>query len=256
MSTGAGLTPARRRVLLLGATSAIVAGVAHRLAARGDHLFLVGRNPEKLAAVAASLGQAVQGTRVADLTDPSEHEALAAWPFEGGARLDIVLIGHGDLGDQAQSEHDPDHARALFEANLLSVVGLLIPLANRLEAQGSGTIAVITTVASDRGRPRNYTYGAAKAGLDTYLEGLRSRLWRRGVRVLTLKPGPIDTPMTAGHPRNPLFATVDDIAPRIVTALDRGWAVTYLPAYWRPIMAIVRALPERIFQNFAILSGR
>ncbi len=111
-------------------------------------------------------------------------------------RIDLALIAHGDLLDQAASEVDLQAARNTFEINLMSVISLLIPLSNLMEEQGSGKIGVITSVAGDRGRPRNYTYGAAKGALNLYLQGLRSRLWESGVEIYTLKLGPVDTPMT------------------------------------------------------------
>ncbi len=244
-----------KRIAVFGATSAIVGAVTRRWAARGDRLFLVGRNPERLAAEVAALGPAVVGSRCVDL-DTVDAAALVAEAIGALGDIDIAFIGHGALPDQAQTEVDIGAAEAAMRTNLLSAVALLIPLANHMEARRSGTLAVITSVAAERGRPRNYTYGAAKAALDTYMEGLRSRLWRAGATVVVIKPGPIDSPMTVGHPRNALFVGVDAIAPRIVRAIDAGWALTYVPGRWRLIMAIVRWLPEAVFQQFAVLSGR
>ena len=140
--------------------------------------------------------------------------------------------------------------------NFLSVMALLVPLANHFEAASSGHIAVLSSVAADRGRPRNYTYGAAKAALNVYLQGLRTRLWPRGVGVHTLKLGPVDTPMTATHEKTRLFARADQVAAGVIAAIDAGRAEAYVPWFWRPIMAVVRRLPERVLQRVPALSGR
>ncbi|MCA9494935.1 MAG: SDR family NAD(P)-dependent oxidoreductase [Myxococcales bacterium] len=244
-------------VLLLGATSAIVAATAERLAARGDRLYVVGRDPTKLAAVVERLGPAVVGQEALDLCRTEAHAAMLdrAWEALGGS-VDGVLIGHGVLSDQLATEADAEQARASLEVNLLSVVALLVPIANRMEAARRGTIGVITSVAGQRGRPRNYTYGAAKGALSVYLQGLRSRLHASGVRVSDMRPGPIVTPMTVGHTPNALFSTPEAIAPAIVRGLDRGTPVVWLPWYWLPIMTIVRWLPEAVFQRFGFLAGR
>jgi len=241
-------------VVLYAATSAIVAAVARRLAARGDALYLVARDPTKLAPLVDELGAAVGGSD----TEPGVTPAVR-WSRAVAAlgRVDAVLVGQGMLPDQLETESSADAAREAIEVNLTDVIGQLLPVADHLEARGHGTLAVITSVAGMRGRPRNFTYGAAKAGLSTWLRGLRSRLWRSGARVVDLRPGPVITPMTDGHPRNALFATPEGIAGPIVRALDRGAPrVVYLPAYWGPIMAIVTRLPEWLFQRLSFLAGR
>jgi short-subunit dehydrogenase len=144
----------------------------------------------------------------------------------------------------------------VLELNFMSVVSLLIPIANMLETQGAGHIAVITSVAADRGRPKNFTYASAKAGVNTYLEGLRSRLYHSGVQVHVLRLGPVDTPMTVDHEKTKLFATAPDVAKGIVKAIDGGRFSSYLPWFWWFIMNIVVLLPEPIFQRLKGLSGR
>lgn len=245
-----------RRIVVFGATSAIAAPVLTRWAARGDRLHLVARDPARLAAVAAACSGHVS-TQVADFTDTDRAPALvdAARTALGGG-IDLALIAHGDLGDQQRSEHDYAEAARLLAVNLLSVVALLIPLADMLERQGAGHIAVMGSVAGDRGRPRNYTYGAAKGALTLYLQGLRSRLYPVGVAVTTLKLGPVDTPMTVDHAKNPLFTTPERLAPAIVRAIDRRSGEVYLPWYWRPILAVVRNIFEPLFQRLRFLSGR
>jgi decaprenylphospho-beta-D-erythro-pentofuranosid-2-ulose 2-reductase len=170
--------------------------------------------------------------------------------------VDVVLVAHGDLGDQLESESSFAAAEATIVANFTSVVALLVPLANHLEAARAGTLGVITSVAGERGRPRNYTYGAAKGALNVYLQGLRSRLHASNVKVTTLKLGPVDTPMTRDHRKTPLFAKPDAVARAIVAALDAGTAEAYVPAFWGPIMAVVRNVPERLFQALPFLVDR
>jgi len=245
------------RVLILGASSTIAMEVARRCAARGDQLALVGRNPSRIDGLAAELGDAVRHVASGvDLCDREAHGALLDAAVSGLGGVDIALVAHGWLPDQLRTEADVDEAIRAFDVNLLSAVSLVAHLANRLERQGAGHLAVITSVAGMRGRPRNYTYGAAKGGLSTYLQGVRSRLYRSGVRVHDLRPGPVLTPMTDGHPVNPLFATPERVAAGILAAIAGGWSVRYLPWYWAPIMWIVVRLPEPVFQRFGFLSGR
>lgn len=245
------------RVLIFGATSAIASEVAARYARRGARLYLVGRDPAKLQALCARLGPAVVGHAHADLDDTAGNAARVRTALQTLGELDVALVAHGLLGDQLATEHDWDEAEHVLRTNLLSPVSLLIPLANALQVQGRGHLAVLSSVAGERGRPRNYTYGAAKGALTLYLQGVRSRLWSNGVAVSTFKLGPVDTPMTADHPKNPLFASAPAVARQIVAHLDRGRGrAVYLPWYWAPIMQAVRRLPEPLFQRLGFLAGR
>lgn len=244
------------RVLILGATSAIAAEVAVLHARRGDRLHLVGRSPAKLAAVVARCAGAEVTSATADFTLPGASEDVVREALATLGGIDRALIAHGDLGDQRATERDPAAAEAVMQANLLSVIALLIPLANAMEAARGGRLGVITSVAAERGRPRNYTYAAAKGALNVYLQGLRTRLYGAGVKVTTLKLGPVDTPMTVGHAKHPLFGTAPGVARDIVRAMDRGEAEAYAPRVWRAVMAIVRATPEAVFQRIGFLSGR
>jgi len=245
-----------QRVLIVGATSAIAADVARAYAARGARLHLLARSGPKLGALIESLGSAPVTSALADFDDLAHVEQLVADAVASLGGFDVVLIAHGALGDQLGSERSFAEAEAIFRTNLLSVVAFLVPLANLLEAQGSGCIGVITSVAGERGRPRNYTYGAAKGALNVYLQGLRSRLFRAGVQVVTLKLGPVDTPMTVAHAKTALFAQPGRVAKSIVRALDVGVPEAYVPSFWGAIMPVVRNTPERVFQLLPFLSGR
>jgi decaprenylphospho-beta-D-erythro-pentofuranosid-2-ulose 2-reductase len=241
------------RVLIVGATSAIATEVARRSAGRGATLMLTGRNPSRLAAVGDDLrvrGAALVETQVLDVLDRAAHPAVVKRAFEGG--LDVALIAHGDLPDQGRCEADPEEAARALELNFVSTVALLTLLAGEFEAQRSGTIAVITSVAGDRGRQSNYVYGAAKAGVGAFLQGLRQRLHRSGVRVVTLKPGFVDTPMTAHLPRNPLTSSARRAGGAIYRAVEAPREVAYIPWFWRPVMALIRAMPEPLFKRFRL----
>jgi short-subunit dehydrogenase len=245
------------RVAIFGATSAIAAEVARLYASRGARLFLAGRDPAKLRALVAARAGAVAGWREVDLTVPGAAGGAVAAALEAlGGGMDVAVIAHGWLGDQIASERDIGEAERIIDTNFVSVVALLVPLANHFEAAGAGHIAVMSSVAGERGRPRNYTYGAAKGALNLYLQGIRTRLWSRGVRVHTLKLGPVDTPMTATHEKTMLFSRADRVAADIIDVIDSGRAEAYVPWYWRGIMAVVRNLPERVLQRLPALSGR
>ncbi len=243
-------------VLIFGATSAIAQAVARRYAERGDRLFVVGRNQSKLGALVGELGRACVGHMAADLDDTDANDRRVREALDRLGSIDIGLIAHGLLGDQMETERSWSSAEAVLHTNLMSVVSLVIPIANVLEEQGRGHLGVMSSVAGERGRPRNYTYGAAKGALTLYLQGVRSRLWNAGVAVHTLKLGPVDTPMTETHTKNALFATPEGVARSIVRRLDGPGGEAYVPKYWAPIMGVVRSLPEPVFQRLRFLSGR
>jgi len=239
-----------QKILIIGATSAIAEAAARRWAARGDQLFLAGRNAQRLEAIAADLrvrgaGQVTVG--VLDCNDFERHAPLLDQAEQALGGLDLALIAHGTLPDQQQVQDSVALSQQELRGNGLSVIALCTLLAPRFERRRAGAIAVISSVAGDRGRASNYVYGAAKAMVSAYLSGLRQRLWRSGVQVLTIKPGFVDTPMTREFPKGPLWASADTVAAGIVRALDRRDTVVYLPGFWRLIMWIIRSVPERVF---------
>ena len=243
-------------VAVFGATSAIAQELCQVYARRNARLFLVARNAAKLAELTDALGPAAVGCRVQDFDDTEQAEASVEAAIDALGSIDVAVIAHGLLGDQLESERSFAVAEQIVRTNYLSVVSLLIPLANRLEAQGSGRIVVLSTVAAERGRPRNYTYASAKSALNVYLQGVRSRLYPSGVTVHTIKLGPVDTPMTATHRKNALFASASGVAAQIARAVDRGASEAFVPGFWRPVMFAVRNLPEAVFQRVGALSGR
>lgn len=241
-----------KKILVLGATSGIAEATCRIWAAQGASLFLVARNPEKLAAVAADLrvrGASYVDTAVADLDDTDQHPALLAHAINSLTGMDIAYLAHGVLGDQAQAEQDFNTAAQILHTNLMAPVSLLTWLANFCVQRHAGTLAVISSVAGDRGRKSNYLYGSSKAGLSAFLGGLRNRVDREGVTVLTIKPGPVKTAMTAGMPKSEKFADVDKVAQSIVAAIDKRRDQLYVPFIWQPIMFVIRNIPERIFKK-------
>ncbi|NYF53830.1 SDR family oxidoreductase [Tunturiibacter gelidoferens] len=241
-----------RKILVLGATSGIAEATCRIWAAQGASLFLVARNAEKLAAVAADLktrGASYIDTAVADLDDTDQHPSLLAHAVNSLTGMDIAYLAHGILGDQTEAERDFNTAAQILHTNFVAPVSLLTWLANFCVQRRSGTLAVLSSVAGDRGRKSNYVYGSSKAGLSAFLGGLRNRIDREGVTVLTIKPGPIKTAMTAGMPKSEKFADVDSVAESIVSAIDKRRDILYVPFQWQPIMFIIRNIPEMVFKK-------
>ena len=245
-----------RKILIIGATSAIAEATARIFAARGDALFLVARNADRLQAIATDLnvrGAVRTATATLDVTDFAAHQAVIDRAEQELGGLDTVLIAHGTLSDQNECEKSVDALRSEFDINALSTMALLTTLANTFEARKSGTLAVISSVAGDRGRQSNYVYGSAKAAVSAFLSGLRQRLAKSNVDVLTIKPGFVDTPMTANIAnKGALWAKPDQIAAGIVRAIDKRRSVVYLPWFWRGIMLIIRHIPESIFKKLKL----
>jgi decaprenylphospho-beta-D-erythro-pentofuranosid-2-ulose 2-reductase len=242
-----------QRVIIMGATSGIAEAVCRRYAAEGARLFLVARNADKLAAISSDLlarGAKEAHTYVLDANDTSRIPAMvdAAWRALGAC--DVALVAHGTLPDQARTQAELDYAVSEFRTNAESVIACLNALALRFEPQGSGVLAVIGSVAGDRGRGSNYLYGAAKAAIDTYSSGLRARLFKEGVHVLIIKPGFVATAMTAdlNLPKK-LTATPDQVAMDIQQAIVKRQDVLYTPWFWAWVMRIIRWLPAFVFKR-------
>jgi short-subunit dehydrogenase len=240
------------RVLALGATSAIAEATLRQLANAGAHLVLVGRDAEKLNAVRDDLltrGAASATVYIADFNDTAAHPALLEQAAQTLGAIELALIAYGVLGDQEEAQADYAAAELILQTNFLSAVSLITWLANYFEANRRGVLAVISSVAGDRGRKSNYVYGASKGGLNIFLDGVRNRIDRAGVHVLTIKPGFVATPMTAHLPKNALFAEPSTVARGILRAIERGKDVVYIPRFWALIMLIIRCVPRRVFKK-------
>lgn len=241
-----------KKILVLGATSGIAEATCRIWASQGASLFLVARNADKLAAVASDLrtrGASFVDTAVADLDDTEQHPALLAHAVNSLQGLDVAYLAHGVLGDQAAAEQDFNTAAHILHTNLMAPISLVTWLANFFVQRRSGVIAVLSSVAGDRGRKSNYVYGSSKAGLSAFLAGLRNRVDREGVTVLTIKPGPTKTAMTAGMKGSEKFADVNAVAKSIVAAVDKKVDNLYVPFQWQPIMFVIRHIPERVFKK-------
>ena len=243
------------KILVIGATSAIAEHCARIWASRGDELYLVARNEERLQTIAADLkvrGAAQAHSHCMDLNDMGSHAAMldAAETAMGG--IDTVLITHGTLSNQKACEQGVEETLAEISTNALSTISLLTFIANRFEAKRAGTIAVISSVAGDRGRASNYVYGSAKAMVTVFTSGLRQRLYKSNVAVVTIKPGFVDTPMTASFKKGILWAKPAAVAATIVRAIDARKNEVYVPAFWWAVMMVIKALPSTIFKRLNI----
>jgi decaprenylphospho-beta-D-erythro-pentofuranosid-2-ulose 2-reductase len=235
------------RIAIFGATSGIARAVSRELLARGASLVLVGRDEAALRAEAADL--AVRhgrecGVFAWDLGERDLHaQRFAALASQG--ELGGLFFASGVMPAEKDAENDAALTRLNFDVNLTETVVVLNLFAGHFRGRGAGFISVLSSVAGDRGRAGNKTYGASKAGLSAYLEGLRASLHDAGVLVQTVKPGPTRTPMTADY-KGPaaLVAEPDDVARAIVRGISRRRGTVYAPGYWRLIMGIIRALPE------------
>ncbi len=239
-----------RKILIVGANSAIAQACARRWAQRGDALFLAARGAPQLQSLVDDLkvrGVKSIGSRVFDANQLQDHAALLRDATQALGGLDTILIAHGTLTDQARAQTDLPYALAEIATNGTSVVSLMSLAAEQFEKQGQGAIAVISSVAGDRGRQSNYVYGSAKALVSAFASGLRQRLAKKGVSVTTIKPGFVDTPMTASFKKGALWAQPDQVAKDIVQAVDKGATVVYTPGFWRVIMLIIKHIPEFVF---------
>ncbi len=244
-----------QNTVIYGASSTIAQAIAKKLASKGDSFFLVARNPKKLEAIQSDLqarGAQQVGIFCTDLNDFTHHKDswLAAQNLLG--TIHRVILCHGVLGSQSLAEKDYQTAETEIKTNFLSYVSILTMVANQMETDGIGQIVIISSVAGDRGRRSNYIYGTSKAALTTFSSGLRNRLHRAGVQVLTVLPGFVSTAMTDHLDKNFLFASPDRVAQDVVMAMAKGKDVLYTPKFWRWIMLCIKLLPEFLFKRMRL----
>lgn len=244
-----------KKIMIMGACSAIARETARFFAADGATLYLVDLSEARLNDTRDDIN-ALFNTDIFlkefDATDVENHDNLINEASEKMDGLDAVLIAHGTLPNQEETRKSSQATMREFLINGTSVISLSTAAANYFEKQGRGAIAVISSVAGDRGRQSNYIYGSAKSAVSIFLQGLRNRLSRKGITVTTIKPGMVDTPMTANMTKGPLFAKPRDIGKGIFKAMKSGRDVVYLPGYWRIIMLIIKLIPESIFKKLSL----
>jgi short-subunit dehydrogenase len=244
-----------KKIMIFGAASAIATETAINFAKDGDQLFLVDLKMSRLEAVRDHI-LAHHDTKIdlyeANALEFDKHQELIDKAIDTMKGMDVLFISHGTLPNEDEVRKDMLKMVQEFNINCTSVISLASVAANYFESKKAGTIAAITSVAGDRGRQSNYIYGAAKGGASIFMQGLRNRMAKSGVQVLTIKPGMVDTPMTAHMPKGPLFSPPAVIGKGIYQAIKSGKDVAYLPGYWKMIMFIIKHIPEFIFKKLSL----
>ena len=236
-----------KNILIIGATSAIAKECAKIWAERGDKLFLVARNEENVKNIAENLinkDNIFTKTFCLDFNHHNEHVRMLDAAEKELVNIDLVLIAHGTLLDQKECEADVELAITEIKNNALSTVSLLTHLANRFERKKKGTIAIISSVAGERGRATNYVYGSSKAMVTTFASGLRQRLDKFNVKVITIKLGLVDTPMTSRFKKGLLWSKPQYVAKKIVQSIDNNKDEVYLPKLWYFVFFFNKIYPK------------
>lgn len=244
-----------KKVLIIGASSAIAEHCARIWASRGDELYLVSRNESHLRTIATDLkirGASKITINCVDLNDMDRHVEFLDAAKDTMGDVNVVLIAHGTLPNQKSCELSVEESLAEIQTNALSTVSLLTLIANRFEAKKDGTICVISSVAGDRGRASNYVYGSAKAMVTAFTSGLRQRLHKSNVAVITIKPGFVDTPMTADFEKGFLWVKPSSVAVKIVKSIDAKKDEVYVPIFWWVVMVVIKVIPNYIFKKTPI----
>lgn len=245
-------TGAMQSALVLGGSSEIGEAIVRRLAARRlRRVVLAGRTPERLEETAQRLraaGVATVATTAWDATDAGGHRAAldAVWAEHGD--LDVVIAAAGVLGDEGRTQHDGAAAADVLAANFTGLAAALVEVRERLVRQGHGTIVVLSSVAGERARRSNFVYGASKAGLDAFAQGLGDAAHGDGIGVLVVRPGFVHSRMTEGLAPAPLATTPDAVAERVVLGLRRGATTVWAPGALRWVMLVLRLLPRPLFR--------
>lgn len=241
-----------KKILILGATSAIAEHCARIWAEKGESLYLVGRNNNRLTTIASDLrvrGASKVDSLTLDLNEFDKHEEMLVKASRSMNGIDIALIAHGTLSNQGECEKSVELTMREMNTNALSTISLLTLVANEFERNKSGTIAVISSVAGDRGRASNYVYGSAKAMVTAFTSGLRQRLHKSNVSVVTIKPGFVDTPMTASFKRGMLWTQPRAVAEVIVKSINKNKNEKTTPSYWKYVLAVIKIIPNEIFKR-------
>ncbi len=244
-----------KRILIIGATSGIAKECARLWATRGDILFLVARDNERLKTLVTDLrvrGASDVNGYCVDLNNIDNHPGMLEAAEKTMFGIDTVLIAHGTLSDQKSCEQSVEETLAEIKTNTLSTISLLTLISNQFEKKQIGTISVISSVAGDRGRASNYVYGSSKAMITVFMSGLRQRLHKANVNILTIKPGFIDTPMTSSFKKGLLWTKPSTAASIIVRAIDMKKDEIYVPFFWWIVMTLIKIIPVKIFKKLSL----
>ncbi len=245
-----------RKILIIGGTSAIARATALNFAKDDAALFLADINLSRLEEVRKDLhalsGNSNIETGEFALADVDVHKELFDKALSVLGEIDAVLIAHGTLPDQEKIQNDNQAVVEQININFTSVVSLATIAGAYFEQKGKGCLAVISSVAGDRGRGSNYVYGAAKGGISLFLQGMRNRFADKNISVVTIKPGFVDTPMTAHLPKNPLYSSPETVGKTIYNAMKNGKDIVYVPGFWRLIMLVIKMIPESIFKKLSL----
>ena len=242
--------------MIFGAASAIAKETALKFASDQCDLFLADIDEEKLKAVSRDILTRYKDVRIflkkADALEFASHKSLIEEAAQAMGGLDVVLVAHGTLPDQEKIRYDIEAIAREIEINFLGAASVASAAAEFFEKQGRGNVAVISSVAGDRGRQSNYVYGSAKGGLTRFLEGLRNRVYKSGVVVTTIKPGLVDTPMTARFEKNFLYSSPKKVGEIIYSSVKKGKDVVYAPGFWRYVMLAIIHIPEGVFKKLKL----
>lgn len=244
-----------KKILIIGASSAIAQATARLYCKDNAEFYLVGRNQEKLEIVKNDLITLGAAKAEVDVTDPvklEDNELIISRAVASMDTIDLALIAHGNLPNQKQCEQSAKKTIKALMINSVSVISLATLISTLFETQNKGVLVVLSSVAGDRGRVNNYVYGAAKSSVSTFLEGLSYRLNGTSISVITIKPGFVDTPMTEEFDKGLLWAQPETIAVGIKKAIEKRKSVVYLPWFWRWIMLVIKIIPRTIFKRLSI----
>ncbi|QRG70279.1 SDR family oxidoreductase [Brevibacillus choshinensis] len=245
----------RKNILIIGATSGIAKSIAYQYAKQNHSLILAGRDHGEMERLASDIRirhRVPVCVKKYHAEAYDEHSGFFASCLEEPGMLGGMILAYGYMEDHQSAQADFRLAKQIIEVNFLSCVSILETAARYFEQERSGFIAVISSVAGDRGRQSNYIYGSSKGALSVYLQGLRSRLFASGVHVVTIKPGFVDTQMTYGLKGLFLLAKPQDAAKKICLAIQKGQEIVYVPGFWAFIMMIIKVMPERFFKRLKL----
>lgn len=244
-----------KKILIFGATSLIAEKCCKIWAKKNYELFLVGRDLDRLKIISTDL-KIRYSTKInifqSDLIEIKNHEKCFLAALKILKKFDIILLAHGSLSNEDKARNEIDYALEELELNALSFISLLILASKYLEITGGGIIALLSSVAGERGKSSNYLYGSAKSMINTYCSGMRQWYFNSNISIVTINLGFVDTPMTKNFKKNFLWSSADKVAAKIIKAIDKKRDIVYIPKFWFIILFIIKAIPENIFKRIKL----